>query len=225
MNGVVTFAAAVGTAACLACPAAGSRAQAETTKIGIAKSQIGVPPADFEFLRTGEGGKGQWTVVRDPTAITGAAIEQVSKDQSEHRFLLAIYQPLSLKNVALSTRFEVIAGTMQSAGIAFRFLDADNYYVVSANAREGRIDLYRCLGGKLELIGGTDAEVVLNHWHMLGLVADGDQFTVSLDNEPLFTVWDRTFLKEGRIGLWTEEDNVTRFDQLEITALPWAEER
>jgi hypothetical protein len=175
MNRVVRLAAAVGTAACLACTVAGSRAQAETIKIDIAKSQIGVPPADFEFLRMGEGGKGQWTVVRDPTAITGAAIEQVSKDQSEHRFLLAIYGSLSLKNVALNTRFEVIAGTMQSAGIAFRFLDADNYYLVSASAREGRVDLYRCLGGKLELVGGTDAEVVLNHWHMLGLVADGDQ--------------------------------------------------
>jgi hypothetical protein len=32
-------------------------------------------------------------------------------------------------------------------------------------------------------------------------------------------------LKDGRIGLWTEEDNVTRFDHLEITALPWSEER
>lgn len=225
MSRVIVFAVTIGTAACLACAAASSWGQGVTTKIDIAKSQIGAPPIDFEFLQTGEGGQGRWRVVRDPTAITGAAIEQVSKDQTEHRFPLAIYKSLSLKNVAMSTRFEVIAGTRQGAGIAFRFLDADNYYLVSASALEGRVDLYRCLGGKLELVGGTDAEVVLNHWHMLGLVAEGDQFTVSLDNEPLFTVWDRTFLKDGRIGLWTEEDNVTRFDQLAVTALPWWEGR
>jgi hypothetical protein len=39
----------------------------------------------------------------------------------------------------------------------------------------------------------------------------------------LFTGWDQTFLADGRIGLWTQEDNVTRFDQFEITALPWSE--
>jgi hypothetical protein len=97
--------------------------------------------------------------------------------------------------------------------------------VVSASALEERIDLFRVLAGKMERIGGTEAEVALNHWHKLGLVAQGDQFTVSLDNKWLFTVWDRTFLTDGRIGLWTEEDNVTRFDQLEIRALPWSEDR
>ena len=40
----------------------------------------------------------------------------------------------------------------------------------------------------------------------------------------LFTVWDQTFLTNGRIGLWTQEDNVTRFDQFEIAALPWSED-
>jgi len=36
---------------------------------------------------------------------------------------------------------------------------------------------------------------------------------------------DRTFSTDGRIGLWAEKDNLTRFDQLEITVLPrWEEE-
>jgi hypothetical protein len=119
----------------------------------------------------------------------------------------------------------VIAGTTKTVGIAFRFLDPDNYYVLSANALEGRVDLFRILAGKMERIGGTDADVVLNHWHMLGLVAEGDQFTVSLDGDWVFTVRDRTFLADGRVGLWTEEDNVTRFDKLAITGLAWSEER
>jgi hypothetical protein len=222
---IVTGAAAVGTAAWIACVAASGWAQAATTKIDIAKTEIGGPPADFEFLGTGEGELAQWTVVRDPTAVAGVAIEQVSRDPTENRFSLAIYKPVSFKNLAVSARFEVIAGTMTSVGIAFRFLDADNYYVLSANAMEGRVDLFRILAGKMERIGGTDAEVVLNHWHMLGLVAEGDQFTVSLDGDWVFTVRDRTFLADGRVGLWTEEDNVTRFDQLAITGLAWSEER
>jgi hypothetical protein len=164
-------------------------------------------------------------VVRDVTAIHGVAIEQSNTDPTENRFPLAIYKPLSLKNFAVSIRLKLIHGTMQTAGIAFRFANADNYYVVSASALEESIDLFRVLGGKMERIGGTDADVTLNHWHKLGLVAQGDQFMVSLDDAWLFTVWDRTFLTDGRVGLWTEQDNVTRFDQFEVKALPWSEDR
>jgi hypothetical protein len=46
-----------------------------------------------------------------------------------------------------------------------------------------------------------------------------------MDNVPLFTASDRTFLVDGRMGFWTEEDNTTRFDSLEIAALPWLETR
>jgi hypothetical protein len=45
---------------------------------------------------------------------------------------------------------------------------------------------------------------------------------VSLDARPVFTAWDRTFPADGRIALWTEDDNITRFDQIEITPLPWS---
>jgi len=183
------------------------------------------PLDDFDFGITGGEQPGQWTVVRDVTAIHGVALERSNTDPTENRFSLAIYKPLSLKNLAASIHLKLIKGTMQTAGIAFRFVNADNYYVVSASALEERIDLFRVLDGRMKRIGGTEADVALNHWHKLGLVAQGDQFTVSLDNAWLFTVWDRTFLTDGRIGLWTEEDNVTRFDQLEIKALPWSEDR
>jgi hypothetical protein len=210
-------------AACVVAPAFAVDGKAS---IDLEENSIGVPPLeDFDFVITGGGQPGQWTMVRDVTAIGGVAIEQSSKDLTENRLPLAIYRPLALKNLAASIRLKLINGTMQSAGIAFRFVDADNYYVVSASALEGRIDLFRILGGKMERIGGGEADVALNHWHQLSLVAEGDRITVSFDNAWLFTVWDRAFLTDGRIGLWTEEDNVTRFDQFEIKALPWSEDR
>jgi hypothetical protein len=210
-------------AACMVAPALAVDGKAS---IDLEENRIGVPPLDdFDFGVTGGGQPGQWSVVRDVTAIDGVAIERSNTDPTEHRFPLAIYKPLSLKNLAASIRLKLINGTMQTAGLAFRFVNAGNYYVVSASALEERIDLFRVLGGKMERIGGTEADVALNHWHKLGLVAQGDQFTVSLDDAWLFTAWDRTFLTEGRVGLWTEEDTVTRFDQFEIKALPWSEDR
>src|SRR5215216_5649393 len=63
------------------------------TKIDFVQNGIGVPPAEFEFWRTGRGSPGDWAVVRDTTASGGAAIEQSSRDATENRYPLAIYKP------------------------------------------------------------------------------------------------------------------------------------
>jgi hypothetical protein len=202
-----------------------ARAVDAGTSIDFGQHRIGLAPEDFDFAITGPGPLGQWIVVRDVTATCGIALEQSSDDFTEDRYRLAIYQPLSLKNLAASVHLKLMKGAMQTAGIAFRLVDADNYYVVTANALEDRVDLARVQDGKKQRIGGTDADLIPDHWQVLGVLAENDRFSVYLDGRPLFTVSDHTFLKEGRIGLWTEEDNVTRFDQLEITALPWSEER
>jgi hypothetical protein len=203
----------------------GAAAQGVTTRIKIEKSGIGLPPVDFELLQAGKGSSGQWTIVRDPTAITGAALEQSSADETENRYPVAIYEQLSLKNIEFRARFKIMSGSMRNAGIIVRFIDPNNYYVVSSSALEGRVDLFRMVGGKLARIAGTEADVIRDHWHLLAVLADGQQFTVSMDNVPLFTAPDGTFLVDGRIGLWTEEDNTTRFDSIEIIALPWSETR
>jgi hypothetical protein len=225
MSGRAIALRAISAAVLAACMVASAFAADGEVSVGLGRNRIGVPPEDFDFEITGQGQPGQWSVVRDVTAIHGAAIEQSNMDLMENRFPLAIYKPLSLKNLAASIHLKLIKGRMQAAGIAFRFVNADNYYVISASALEEHIDLFRVLGGKMERIGGTEAAVALNHWYKLGLVAQGDQFTVSFDDAWLFTVWDHTLLTDGRIGLWTEEDNVTRFDQFEIKALPWSEDR
>ncbi len=111
---------------------------------------------------------------------------------------------------------------MKSAGLVFRFRDANNYYFLRADADQGRVDIFCVTDGEVERLSGTDADVVLNRWQTLKLVANGDQFEVSLDDVLLFTAWDRTFLTDGGVGLWTEGDNVARFDQFKIAALPWS---
>jgi hypothetical protein len=213
----------ISVAALVACTAPPSLALDDQITIAFAEAPIGMPPADFDLGVTGRGHPGKWTVVRDPTAPGGFALEQSSDDPTEDRFDFAVYQSLSLKNLAATIRFKLLNGTMKSAGLVFRFQDARNYYVLRANALESRVDVFRVRDGDMKRVSGTDADVALNHWQTLKLVASGDQFEVALDNTPLFTAWDQTFMTDGRIGLWTQEDNVTRFGQFEITALPWSE--
>jgi hypothetical protein len=37
--------------------------------------------------------------------------------------------------------------------------------------------------------------------------------------EPLYTVTDTTFAKDGKIALWTKADSITRFDRVDIRPL------
>jgi len=65
--------------------------------------------------------------------------------------------------------------------------------------------------------------VASNQWHTLTVRAEGDRFTVLLDGKPLHTTADTTAMPrpaEGRVGLWTKADSVTRFDHLDIKTLP-----
>jgi hypothetical protein len=48
---------------------------------------------------------------------------------------------------------------------------------------------------------------------------------VSLDQKVLFTAFERTRMKDGHIALWVQEDNVTRFDRIDVHVLPPTEWR
>jgi hypothetical protein len=222
---LVTLAATIGIAAVVASAPHPGRTVGTTTTFDTTQSEFGTPPPDFDFLQTRDGEPGRWTVVRDTAAMDGTAIEHVSTDQHENRFSLAIYAPVSSKDFKVKVRFKIMKGTMQAAGIAARFLDVDSYYVVIASALEERVDLFRIVNGRKERIWGTDADVVRDRWHLLELQANEDQFTISLDRNWLFTAWDSTLPGDGQVGLWTEEDNVTRFDRLEIETFPASEKR
>jgi hypothetical protein len=189
--------------------------------IAIDHMTPGSPPAGFTFARTGRGGVGEWTVVEDPTAATGRAIEQSSADRTDYRFPLAIHDSVSAANVNVELRFKAVGGKIdQAGGVAVRVEDPDNYYVARANALEDNVRFYRVVNGRREQLAGADLKVSANQWHTLGLRAEGDRFTVSYDGKTLFSVTDKTFAEAGGVALWTKADSVTRFDQVEITTLP-----
>ena len=189
--------------------------------IAIDKMIVGAAPADFEFARTGQGGPAQWTVAADATASGGRAIEQTSTDTTDYRFPLAIYQKMSARNADLTVHFKPVAGKVdQAGGIAVRLSDADNYYVVRANALEDNVRFYRVVKGQREQLEGASTKVTANEWHQLGLRAEGERFTVTFDGKQLFTASDRTFASAGKMALWTKADSVTRFDRIEIKTLP-----
>jgi hypothetical protein len=209
-------------AACfLACATLSAPAETGAAMIAIDRMTLGSPPAGFSFARTGRGADGEWSVVADPTAAAGRAIEQTDTDRTDYRFPLAIHESLSAANLDVKLRFKAVAGKIdQAAGIAVRLQDADNYYVARANALENNVRFYRVVHGRREQLGGADLRVTPNEWHRLGLRAEGERFTISHDGKMLFSATDGTFTEAGGVALWTKADSVSRFDAISITPLP-----
>lgn len=199
-----------------------SLSQSVASVVTIAGMEVGSVPANFKFARTGQGGPGKWTIVNDVTSFSGRVIEQSSTERTDYRFPLAIFDTVVAKNIDVSVRFKPVAGRIdQAGGIAVRVLDADNYYVVRANALEGNVRFYRVVKGRREQIDGRDTKVATNEWHSLGLKANGERFIIEFDGKTLFATSDKTLTGAGKIALWTKSDSVTRFDQIAIDVLEW----
>jgi hypothetical protein len=202
----------------LAC--AGASAENRAIEVDLSAMKPGAPPSDFQFERTGQGTPGQWIVVSEPTAAHGVAIAEVSQDRTDYRFPLAIYQPVSARNVDVVVRFKPIGGSIdQAGGIAVRLAGPDDYYIARANALEDNVRFYRVVKGRREQLHSAKLKVASHQWHTLGLRAEGDRFTVSFDGRPLFTAEDKTFANPGKVALWTKADSVTDFDAISITLL------
>jgi len=194
---------------------------ARADMITFTDTATGVAPQEFELARTGSGGAGKWIIVEDTGAEGGRALEQSSTEKTDYRFPLAIYKPVTAKNVDVSVRFKPIAGSVdRSGGIAVRLSDADNYYIVRANALEDNVRFYHVVKGRRTLVKSANVKVAANAWHTLALHAEGDRFDITFDGKILYTVTDKTIAQAGRVALWTKSDSVTRFDRLEIKPLP-----
>jgi len=194
--------------------------------IDIGTNEIGVPPAGFDLPPSGDGNQGRWTVVRDATAKAGLAIEQAGIQTTDDRFPLAIYKPASLKNAEISLRLNAAGGkSNQGGGVAVRLSSPQDYYLVQLDALRDRVLFSLVRGGVSEEIEGVDADIASRTWHTLTVRAKDDQFIVSLDGTWVFTAFNKTLSKAGRIALWTEGDSITRFDSIAFTPLPASEER
>jgi hypothetical protein len=217
MNSRVAFVALIIGGALV--PAAAD-AQPRTIRVDIASMQPGTAPPGFEFTLTGGGPISAWKVVADATAATQKAIAQTSQDRTDYRFPLAVYQPITAKDVDVTVHFKPVDGKVdQAGGVAVRLASPDNYYVVRANALEDNVRFYRVVNGRRQQIEGADVKVVPSQWHTLGLRAEGNRFTVSFDGKPLYTAEDGAFANPGKVALWTKADSVTHFDAISITPL------
>ena len=199
---------------------------AQTTTIDFSNEKLGEAPSGFSTALTGRGRPGKWVVMKDPASPNqGNVLAQTDADRTDYRFPVCVYDGLSAKDVDVTAKFKPVSGRGdQGAGIVWRYLNKDNYYIVRANALEGNVVLYKVENGKrtdLPLVGkgrtyGMKEKVPSGVWGTLRVVARGNHFEVYHNEKKLYDVEDETFKDAGKIGLWTKADSVIYFDDLQV---------
>ncbi len=184
------------------------------------KDAAGGMPAKFHGARTGQGSEGKWVVMTDPTAPSKPnVVAQTSADKTDYRFPLLISDEGSFKDLELSVKFKAVAGEVdRAAGLVFRLKDANNYYIVRANALEDNYRLYHVINGSRRQFAGANFKVTSGEWHELRVECVGNRIICYYDGQKKIEATDDTFRDAGKIGLWTKADSVTYFDDLRVTA-------
>lgn len=192
------------------------------TVAGIAESvdfngdAIGTPPKGWTLTMTGRGTP-KWTVERDDAAPPKGL---VLKQSGAATYPLALKDGTTVKDGFVEVKFKALSGSEdRAAGLVWRAKDANNYYVVRANALEDNVVLYKTTNGarrELDIVGrkggyGVKVAVPANQWHTLRVEFVGTRFNVVFNGKPLFEVEDATFAEAGMVGLWTKADSVTAF--------------
>ncbi len=181
---------------------------------------VGAMPAKFHSARTGKGAEGKWVVMADLTAPSRPnVVAQTSADTTDYRFPLLIADEGSFNDLELSVKFKAVSGEVDRAGgLVFRLKDANNYYIVRANALEDNYRLYHVVAGNRRQFAGANFKVTSGEWHELKVESIGNKIICYYDGAKKIEATDDTFKDAGKVGLWTKADSVTYFDDLRVTA-------
>ena len=167
--------------------------------------------------KTGLGAESDWSLLGDPEAPSPPnVLAQTTSEEVNFHFPYVVFAGDHLRDVDVTVQFKAISGRIdQAAGIIFRFVDSNNYYVLRANALENNLVLFKFVDGERPFIASASVQIAQGEWHSVRTVVVGECIRGYLDDTLLIETEDSTF-KEGLIGLWTKADSVTYFDNLVI---------
>jgi hypothetical protein len=174
----------------------------------------GRPPARFLFASSPTDRSGQWSVVRDGT---NSVLGQLRQGQSGVQ--LAVVEGPSFGDLVLSVRVRVLEGA-RSAGVVWRYRDADNYYLARLDLREQDVRIYRVVAGQRTRLEEEDGlELQADSWNMLKVEHRGTRMRLLINGVPVADARDRTGQEAGAVGLWTS-DSTAWFDDLSVQPAP-----
>ena len=178
------------------------------------ESETGKIPSGWSNYFTGKGGLGKWEIVDDNG---NNVLAQTSQENFGYHFDVIVNDDLIYQDLEITLKFKGIKGEEdQGGGPVWRYQDADNYYIARANPLENNYRVYKVVDGNRKMLKSVDIDVTSGEWHTIKIIMKGNKIECFYDGELYLTTTDDTFVKAGKIGLWTKADAVTYFDDLQI---------
>ncbi len=190
--------------------------------LSLVNVPIGQLPPGWIAAKTGEGPGSVWKVVEDATAPSGRkALAQTSAEGPKRLFNLCVVKKFSFRDLDLSVAFKAVAGKIdRGGGLVWRYADAKNYYVARMNPLENNYRVYKVVAGKRTQLATADTKIDAAKWHTVRVIHVGKRIQCYIDGRRYLDVKDDTFLKAGRIGLWTKADAQTHFANFRAADVP-----
>src|SRR5712671_5783690 len=211
MTPIVNGEFAIGTSTYWACPCLMEMSAMADNIMRFETEEIGATPKGWTATLTGKGDP-KWAIEQDPTAPSKS---KVVKQSGRATYPLLLKNDTNIKDGFIEVKFKAIAGSEDRAGgLAWRAKDANNYYVVRANALEDNVTIYHTINGRRTEKKRTNMKVMPNEWHSLRVEFQGNHFTVMFDGKKAIDWDDDTFKDAGKVGVWTKSDSVTVFDDV-----------
>jgi hypothetical protein len=187
----------------------------------------GTPPPNWTFLSTHPQERTRWEVRYDRSAPSrGNVLEKHSGSIVEGDSPIAVFDKVVCRDGDLSVKFRIDgAGRSHTAGIVWRFVDQNNYYLLHFSADQKNIVLLRVLNGKREPIPvisdkrtltwlGHDINV--GQWYVARVSFRGDKIRGFFGNRQLFEAIDSSLSGPGKTGVWTRGRTIASFDDFKI---------
>jgi len=190
----------------------------------------GSTPTNFVSALAGGGPPGVWEIVLDdvppllapltaqaPVVAKRAVLAQTSRNPTDERFPLFIYDRETFTDFKFSTRFKIVAGVVeQMAGVVFRYQNASNFYVLRASALGHNVRFYKVVQGIRTDPLGPAVDISSGAWHTLAVQCLGNQITLWLDDRLLMPPLQDNSFNEGKVGFWTKSDAMSLFCDAKI---------
>lgn len=208
--------------------------RAEVLEFNFGEARPGELPAGWQPALTGGGPPPRWEMrwMDVPPALAPitpgapgtsrrAALGQVSTDRTDERFPLLVYEPKEFGDFSLRVWIRPEAGvTERMAGIAFRYQNPSNYYVIRASALGGTLRFYKFVDGQRSPPVGPDLPIPAGRWHELQIEAKANQIRCRLNGSDAMPVLTDSTFGRGRLALWTKSDSESWFAGLHVDFTP-----
>ncbi len=138
--------------------------------------------------------------------------------------MTVVKDPTEYSDFSLQASFKGAGGRFDcSGGLLFRYVDPQNFYLVSAGCPSDYFEFSRMYKGKLDLVKQQVVPTDRDLWYKIRVEAQGNHFTFYDNDKQVFDADDSKIAK-GRIGLWARDDSQARFDNVTLTLpIPTAE--